>query len=467
MSTMRSVELVEADAPLVDVPAPRPSWLRRHAGWGAAAAAVLVAVLVAVQTSSATHDRARVAALATVPGVLAPLDGTLDVAWRLDFEHSSAIWSGPADGVLVSGASQQGGFVLLGTDVSDGSKLWTMPVTPDPGPNAWAWCLPVGTGASAVAVCTAGNNSGLWQVTAPDRVLWVVAPRTGRVLAQRTLPMTAQIAALDGHLLVAEPADDDHWRVQATDAVTGAAAWTYTSERVEGGAHVLDSPQLTPVQDGVLLVVPGHMWSIGGDGHLVASVADGDETWWTGLRAGAAMGFTEQGDAGYRSTVVLADGSRFASTEAELTVYPDDGSDPDLFFTTDRADGGSLVARSALDGSVVWRSGVAPNSAVLVGGTLYAGTSGALVALDAASGDQRWRTAVDHPVAQLSTDGRYLAATDGSSEVDVYGMRDGTRAWSIDLRDVLHTETLGSVGFYGATRFLLASLPDGTVVALR
>ncbi|ROS25844.1 outer membrane protein assembly factor BamB [Cellulomonas sp. PhB150] len=464
---MRSVELVEADAPLVDEPAPRPSWLRRHAGWGAAAAAVVVAVVVTVQTSSAAHDRARVAALATVPGVLAPLDGTLEVAWQLDFAHSSAIWSGPADGVLVSGASQQGGFVLRGTDVTTGGQVWTTPVTPDPGPNAWAWCLPVGTGASAVAVCTAGNNSGLWEVTAPDRVLWVVQPRTGGVLTQRTLPMTAQIAALDGHLLVAEPADDDHWQVQAVDPVSGEPAWTYTSERVPGGAHVLDSPQLTPVQDGVLLVVPGHMWSIDGDGQLVASVADGDEAWWTGLRAGAAMGFTEQGDEGYRSTVVLADGTRFASTEGELAVFPDDGSDPDLFFTTDRADGGSLVARSAVDGSVVWRSRVAPTSAVLVAGTLYAGTADALVALDAGSGDQRWRRSVDHPVAQLSTDGRYLAATDGSSEVDAYAMHDGTRAWSVDLRDVLHTETLGSVGFFGATRFLLASLPDGAVVALR
>lgn len=467
MSPMRSVQLVEADATPADESARRPSWLRRHARWAVVVGVVLVALVVGVQSASARGDRARLAALATVPGVLNPLDGSLEVAWRLDFAHSTAIWSGPADGVLVSGAAQPGGFVLLGTDVATGSSLWTRPVTPDPGPSAWAWCLSVGTGADAVAVCTAGTNSGLWEVTAPDRVLWVVEPRTGRVLAQRSLPMTAQIAAQGDRLLVARPADDERWQVQATDPVTGVPAWTFTSEPVAGGAHVLDSPQLTPVQGGAILVVPGHMWSIDTTGHARASLSDDVATWWSGLRAGAVMGFGGLSEGEYRSTVVLADGTRYTSSEDELDVSPDDGSSPETLFTTDRADDGSLVARSAVDGTVVWRSAVAPTTGVLLHGRLYLGTPHALVALDAASGREVWHRATDHPITQLSTDGHYLVATDGSWQVDAYALRDGARAWSDDLRRVLGTDSLGTVGFYGATRFLLAALPDGTVVALR
>jgi len=474
-AALRSVDLVEqdetSDEPERLVVPQGPRWLRRHVRAAVAIAALVVAVVVGTQVVSDARERAQVAALGSVPGVVRPLSSDLRVAWRLPAEQASAVWSAPADGVVVAGSSRDDGFRLIGRDEATGATLWTTPVRPTPGPGAWTWCLPVARADGDVTVCTAGSNSGLWEVTGPDRHLWVLDPRTGAVLAERTLPMTAQLAAHGGDLLVARPVDDDRWRLDATDPVTGTARWTFTTDPVTSTSTLmLDTPQLVDVDDGVLLVVPGHMWSVGADGRLRTEVSN-DGSWWTGLRGGALLGFRQDGTGtgGYRSTVVLADGTQVAGADRDLDVSPDDGSAADVVVTAAAAAGaGQVVARSADDGHVLWTAAGSPNTAMMLRGRLYLGSPDAIEARDPRSGRVIWHHALDHRAQQLATDGRSLLVTRDSSFVDAYALADGAPRWSADVADVPGIgASVVSLGFYGRTGHLLASLEDGTVVALR
>ena len=474
-AALRSIDLVESDehvgAPGPVAAAPSPPWLRRHVRAAVAVAAAVVVVAVGLQGVSDARERAQVAALASVPGIVRPLSSDLRVAWRLPAEQASAVWSAPAQGVVVAGSSGQEGFRLIGRDEATGAVLWTTPVVPTPGPGAWTWCLPVARAGGDVTVCTAGSNSGLWEVTGPDRHLWVLEPRTGEVLAERTLPMTAQLAAHGGDLLVAQPADDDRWRLDATDPVTGASRWTFTTDPVTSTSTLmLDTPQLVDVDDGVLLVVPGHMWSIGTDGRLRTEVSN-DGAWWTGLRGGALLGFRQDGTGtgGYRSTVVLADGTRLPGADRDLDVSPDDGSAADVVVTAGAAAGaGQVVARSADDGHVLWTAAGSPNTAMVLRDRLYLGSSDAIEARDPHTGRVIWHRTLDHRAQQLATDGRSLLVTRDSSVVDAYALADGEPRWSADVADVAGIgASVVSLGFYGRTGHLLASLEDGTVVALR
>ncbi|MDM7830482.1 outer membrane protein assembly factor BamB family protein [Cellulomonas edaphi] len=464
---MRSVELVEADEPEAATPEPTRSWARRHAWWGAAVAVLLAVTLVALQARADAAERAHLRALALVPEVLHPVDDALDVAWRLDTRHAGAIWNGPADGVLVSGARVGAAFHLQGTDVETGRERWSTPVRPSPGPAAWTWCLPLGAGSTATFVCTAGSNSGLWDVTAPDPVLWVVQPATGRLLGQHEVPVTAQIAALGRHLLLVRALDENRWRLEAVDPVTWVPVWTFTTEPVPGlTTHLLNPPQLVTTADAVVLSVPGHAWSVDHAGRLRAVVPLSGATWWSALRAGVALGVTQPSDDRYGSVLLLPGGSRVDGTDGELRVSPDDGTAPDVFFTTEHTDGGSLVARSAVDGAVRWRADETPTAALLVDGRLVVATGDAVVAFDAETGEERWRRTLAGPATQISTDGRTVVVAHESPTVDALALHDGTPAWSTDVRTVVGDD-VGSVGFYGSTRYLLVAMASGAMVALR
>ena len=472
-ASVRSVELVESEGPDHDgdptARGPDRGWLRRHPWWVAGATVLLVGVLAVLQSGADAADRERVQALSHVTAMLAPLDGSLEVAWQLDASHAAAVWNEPAAGVIVSGIEQGAAFTLRGTDTTTGHDLWSTPVRPVPGPSAWAWCLSAERGADAVLVCSGATADGIWEATARARPLWVVEPRTGRLLAQQLVPFSAQVAVQGSHLLVARPLDGGRWRIVATDPVTQAVAWTFTTEQLPKTAPHPGSAQLLADDGGLVLAVPGHAWSLTGDGRERSSVDVPDDVQWKAVREGVALGIAlgvpkTAGEP--RSTVLLPDGTAVQTTDGELPVSPDDGSAAGTYFSTDLSDGGSLLARSAVDGSVLWRADIVAMSALLLDDRLVVSSHDALAAFDARTGRVLWHRTPGQPVTQISTDGRSVVVTHDSTRVEAFAVADGSRAWSTDVQQLLAAD-IGSVGFYGLTGRLLAALGDGAVVALR
>src|SRR4051812_40712878 len=102
---MQDVELVEHDDP-VEPPAPAPAvtaaqrW--RLARRWAPYALVLVLVLAGAQAVDVARDRAALAALRDVPGVVRPVDSDLRVLWTPQESLSSLPWAGlREDGALI------------------------------------------------------------------------------------------------------------------------------------------------------------------------------------------------------------------------------------------------------------------------------------------------------------------------------------------------------------------------------
>ncbi|WP_029290747.1 PQQ-binding-like beta-propeller repeat protein [Cellulomonas sp. HZM] len=420
----REVALDETSAP---PPPQRPGWLRRH---GVAMAVAVVALAVAalvLQGRTDAAERRRVAALADVPGVLAPVGDDLRARWRTGVAAGAHVLGTPVDGVLVQGTDDDDGYVLQGRDTSTGRLLWTTPVEAPLAQHLLTWCVPVG----AVAACQAVPDAPVDAVAVARRALWTVDPRTGAVLVERSLRSDAQVLALPGRLVVAEGGPGRTWTVRSLDPRTGDARWTYRTP--QPGSPDATAPQVLDAGDGrTLFAYDGSGLVLDTRGVPGPSVQVTDVTWWSALRAGAvtARSYGPRGD--LQGRILLRDGRVVRSGDEPLRIAVDDGSVPDELFTDDAA-AGELVARSATDGTELWRARVAPTANLLLDGRLYVGTASAVVALDARTGDELWRRPVAGGVDEVSSDGRVLVVLHGTARADAFALAGGAPRWSTDL----------------------------------
>ena len=96
---MAAVELVEPDDAIARPADQAPA--RRSRRWLLVPVLVVVVALVVVQVVVELRERAAVAALAQVDGVVRPVGEDVRVLWTLDPGTTFAPWSGTTDGVLV------------------------------------------------------------------------------------------------------------------------------------------------------------------------------------------------------------------------------------------------------------------------------------------------------------------------------------------------------------------------------
>ena len=257
----------------------------------------------------------------------------------------------------------------------------------------------------------------------------------------------------DGALVVAQPVAQDgspartdagsvRWEVVATDVVSGADRWTWTSPptdvvgREDGpeGATATGAASLQSTDDHVVVDVDGRAWVLTAAGEPVLDVPLDPGSWLQPARAGVFIESRWAASA-YSGTLLLADGSRVPIDETAGWLSVDDGSAPDVVLTVGQAPGGAdgLSGRAAATGERLWHLSGTIVTSLLLDGTVYVATSDALVAVDAVTGEERWRTGIDHLPQQLSTDGRYLLLPGRGVTLEAYTLSGGELAWTADL----------------------------------
>lgn len=493
---MVDVELVEDEPPRGE-PDPLTAWLRRAASAGARAARRVgafvvpraarawrrpavrwvalgaVAALVVVPVADASRERTRLAALAQVPGVLAPLHPGLKVLYTLP----ATDYGGTAlqDGFLVGG-TVVGDLSLFGEnstlvalDAATGSRRWSTTLGDR---DAWGDALPRCAAAGAVVACevTGGpGKAGGPTVTAT----WAIDPADGRLLRGATYGDHVLATTVGDLMVVAEqvagpdraPASGPWavtWRVTGQDPATGAARWTWTGpalavaaedeptdpfhDPTDYGADLYPVAGAGPATD-TALRVGDHTWLFGADGTVRLHVQRPGGWALTETRGGSVL--RQPLDLGQVRAappweLLLDDGTWRPLTGMPLPAVADDGSVPDVVLVTTTSDAGTtLTAVDRRTGATRWQARLGPSvvgprftlSGVVLAGRIYTGLQD-LRAFDAATGRPLWT--VPGAGGWLSTDGTVAVVlttgAQGPVGVRAYALADGRARWSADVR---------------------------------
>ncbi|WP_028045206.1 PQQ-binding-like beta-propeller repeat protein [Cellulomonas sp. URHE0023] len=449
---MQHVELDEESAGVV---APRSPTTRRRRRWVAAAAGAALAVL-AVQLVADARERAVVARLAEVPGVLAPVDESLPVAWRSD-SVGDLIWYQIATHGAVVGpvVDADGSQRLVAHDLATGKVRWSTELY---GPDPVRAEAEADLGASPPTCVTTDDaedpdrvaclatdgfvrfrDSGAMQVPASATFVRVVDTADGRVVAQ--WPASGTTLAVVGDVAVLASYSDSYGAVilDARDLLTGEPRWTaqvaapteVVADRTtdwppdvyrvadllactgfSGHPALIDAdgqpvnPQLGDAADAD---VPGHFYVENATGRLVFSDWSNGSSYGTG------------------ATVLDGDRPRYTLPGTPYVPTVDDGSVNDLLLFSawgaGPTDGVLLNGADAETGTRRWSSDLEVSTdnpaAMILRGRAFVTTREGLAAVDGRSGRTLW--SLDAPEGRTfgspMTDGRYvLVLSVGSDE---------------------------------------------------
>ncbi len=470
---MQNVELVELDpdgdaSGVVDrdngeasgSPAIRVGWWRRYRWWLASGLAVLVGVAPSVVHG--VQDRMRLAELAGVTGIAAPIDGPVHERWSVDATFQAL---GEVGGELLGTVRSGTGVpTVQGIDATTGAVRWSFQVAV---PGTWGGgCVltdgPVSGQDRAVLAClvvdeASSVDAGVGMLGPPATVhLATLDPRTGAVLGTVRADPSDAISALGSDVAIAShqvgPTGGES-TVRRWDPRTGSVAWTARHPDPAGGGG-----SSTGIQEsgGVLLVqTVGEVWEVSASGTELRS--------WSGLSTDAVYSLwrTAGGhvlratyvqvaappEDATVSTYVVTDGTVVITDLGENTTFSltyqnsvlatvDDGSAPDLMLVA----GSDPVAYDLRTGHEIWQVHHGIDAFVVLDGTVYAVGAGTVSAIDARTGATRWtaRHGVSASPAMLATDGRSLIVTGspagGSvSTVEALDLENGTVTWTSTL----------------------------------
>lgn len=448
--------------------------------WWPALLVVVAVVLVTAQVVTDARERARVAALARVPGVLAPLPGPPREVWWLDRSATGDV-EVVGSLLLEERAAADGALSVAARDVGTGVVRWEVTLL-----EAAATPLPEGTaryglqcapGLPGRLVCLVNDATGTTAPTdGPGAVLVrstpatsadvvVVDLATGDVGARYPAGSGAVVAAgvgVVGDVVVLAAPLDDGTSVWALDPATGAERWRVVAGTGFGGGWLRWGAEVrvVPVGDDAVGVL--------GAGAVLLSASDGSTSGTVGT-LGTVPGALPDGSAlvaGVEGYVRLLhpDGDvRLDGAPVQVTV--DDGSVPHLALTTF----GGLRAWDATTGAERWRARnvVGLAEALVLGGRAHVHDGHRVTTFDARTGDVLWGVTVselaDAPmvVTDLATDGAHLLvagldAATGRATLVALDAADGAPRWHVDLPAWSSVEDVDGV--------LLATSPEGTAV---
>jgi outer membrane protein assembly factor BamB len=425
--------------------------------------AVAVALLVGSQLVLDARERGRLAAARDHPGVVG-----YDVGPELTAEPADPV-ARPADGVVVGDLRIAADDVargepraVLATDLRSGEEVWRTVVedaslAAELGSIDAPWCSagdpPVDQVTCFVQDIRATDvGGGGFELEPPVRArLVTLDPATGAVTAEREAAPRSSAVVSGDDVLLAEVVEGG-LRASAQDAVTGEARWV-TELPVDARAlasvpHL--SPSLHVSERHVVLELSQQAWAVDrADGRLEVTGAQV----WVGRAERLVSHAVEDGTTRLRG----ADGSGdTVATGAPVTLAVDDGSVPDLDLLAD-VDRGSrqLHAVDPRTGRQVWEHTLVgpPESAlVLLDEVLYGADGASMWALDARDGTTIWRTPRDPEVGDVAgsssagtwfqplTDGQQLllvepeGAEDGAPSVmSAWSLASGRHLWTTPL----------------------------------
>jgi len=430
------VEMVDADEPSVPPAVPRR---RVSRWWWAVVPVAVVTVLVVVQVVGGVHERAAVARLSGVPGVVSPVARSIAVRWSPGAGADGIFTAGvEADGAVTGLVHQaDGSQQLVSFDDRTGARRWSTTVL-DADPKAVLPPEGVSIGSCGRsgddAVCLATDDYiDYTTLVRGDRTnLVTVALRDGSIAASRPAPGVTSLAVLPGLVVTGAPTRAGGLDVVATDARSDALRWQRREPALSPGLGFVFASER-----GVgVLMPPGIVSLVAPDGTTVRSWVD------------ASMGYTVEPTSG----VVVASSTDAAGRPVSSDVRPgpevkypgkrielsvDDGSIPGLVLTS----GAALAAYDRTTGDQRWSSdGGAVGDALVMLGRVYVLTPGGVEAVDGSSGAVLWRTRAPHGATAraLVTDGHHVLVAvrrDGAAELVAYGLDTGHEDWRASLPD--------------------------------
>ncbi|GEK22412.1 outer membrane protein assembly factor BamB family protein [Cellulomonas xylanilytica] len=402
--TLAQVELVEDDEPVPPErdPARRP----RNRRW-LLAVPVVAALLVGVQLVTDARDRAADARVAALPGAVDPLGEDLEVRWRADQAAAPSMF-GPVRDQMLHGpvTGPDGAQTYDAVDLRTGELAWSTPLTgPDgrlvePRTSPTTTCGPWGDPGTdperVVCLVTDGyqrhSAEGLDESAAPTRSRLVVLDVTdGSVLADHPGPLATSVAVLPGLAATATLDDDQHLVVVANDPLTGEELWRYRGTDPAGGPMEANVTWTSGVGGMVVLSgLPGGPVMLSASGERVETGPD-VRSWGT-TSQGWFLTERPDPDGGAPVQRVYRPGAAPLEVLGRLLERRvDDGSVPGLEVST----GARTYGWDGRTGDQLWDADVVAtpgwhDSVLVLDGTVYLSATGAVVALDARTGETRW-----------------------------------------------------------------------------
>ena len=470
---MEAVELVERD----DAPAPPADATPRRRSLRRLLVPVLVVVvaLVGVQAVVEMRERAVVAALAQVDGVVRPVDEDVRILWTLDAGTQWAPWSGPTGGVIVGlQRDSDGSQALVAVDELTGERRWTTPLPDAHVDHAQDGFSPVGgclaepeDGRRIVCLVTDAylafrEAENVLVPSEASRI--VVADRAdGSIVADRGVPGAVAFTVLPGAVAVAVPRADGALVVTASDLLTSRERWRSVVPAAEAqpddGGFVDRSTELLRTDDGLAVVTAGRRITLlDADSGTARTVVDASNGFVADPRLGIVAA-SSQDDEGKETTTLVGGGPDLVLPGRLAQVSADDGSLGDVVL----AAGSRIRAYDRSTGRELWDVGHGLSGAAVVArGRVYLSTPDGVVAIDGRTGTELWRAPVltGRTMGDLVTDGRHLLSAQqrpdepgtvtalndwpGVGELVAYRFDDGGEDWRVDLPGTLLG--IGSVG---------------------
>lgn len=447
--------------------------------WWVAVLVVAVLALVTAQVLADARERSRVAGLARVPGVVAPLPAAPRETWRLHDDATDDVLV--VDGSVVEErVADDGALTIEARDPASGQERWSVPLLgpPDqplpPAATRYGVQCADGPGLPGRLVCLAhdataartryGQAAGSATATSTPATaaqVTVVDTGTGEVLARHPAGSGGTVAAAVGVVgaaaVLAAPLAGAT-AVWALDPATGAERWRVRADTGFGGGWLRWGAEVRvlPVGDDAVAVLgAGAVLLDAGDGAVLATA--GTLATVTGtLRDGSAVVIGSEG-----STRLVGTAGEVRVLGAPVPVTVDDGSVPDLVLTTS----GGLRAWDARSGEERWRTRgvVVLTEALVLDGRVHVHDGYRVATLDAATGEVLWEVTAPEAagsdaavVTGLATDGVHLLVATRDAETSraallALGPVDGTPRWRADVPGARSVEDVDGV-LLGRTR---------------
>lgn len=423
---MQEVEILDLPGEAEPEAGPPP---RRRGRWVALGAVVAVVAALAVgQSVLDARERAAIAALADVPGVVGAVDEHLQVLRTLPSSAGAAVWG--VGGSVVPGPDGSVSYDWLSPDT--GATLWSAPLLgPTPAlvdvehVSGLTTCDPATATGSTDArgatriVCLVtdggvqyGDEGAPKLVPASETRLVVLATADGSVLGDWAIDDALSIAVMLDQAVVTSTSDGSTV-VTAYDVATGEERWRTrlddsrpSDQWVGAWVARADDQLLVQVRDSRQTIMSA-------DGRVVRDLTSEQGTsfqgWYSDDSTGELMFPSQAADGTSTLTVVATDGDPGKDRVLQgqpVTIGVDDGSVPGLVLTT----AGKVRAWDVRTGKALWSSDVAmfADQAMVLRGRIFIGTGDSVSALDGRTGETLW--------SQKSETGRYLVGlfTDGS-----------------------------------------------------
>lgn len=296
----------------------------------------------------------------------------------------------------------------------------------------------------AVTVVDDENGWGTW--TAPTQGRFVVVDAAdGHLVADRTLPADeaqGSLVALPGGVVVHGMLGEGEWSLVGLDAGDGHELWRtrvpFDDEDPDGAAGSLNRAGDTVLALGYPSGGGGGAATgafVGSDGAVRRALTLDAGTYYQGSVAGGLVVVDADG-----TTTLLRPDRSLPLDGQPLTLSVDDGSLGDLVLT-----GGAQVYALDADGAPVWTSDTqAYEAGIVLDGRLYLTTDGAATALDGRTGETLWSAPLSGgaAVANAMTDGHLLLvpelgeAAGGLAEhprLVALDLASGAQRWTVPL----------------------------------